>query len=115
MSTHSCPRRSPVRGIDLTHIDRSVSACDDFFRFANGKWLERTEIPAEESVWGGFHEIRDRNFEVLRTIAEEAARVDAPAGTVTQKVGDWWTTGMDEAAIEKAGLAAISAELGLVA
>ena len=104
-----------MRGIDLTHIDRSVSACDDFFRFANGKWLERTEIPAEESVWGGFHEIRDRNFEVLRTIAEEAARVDAPAGTVTQKVGDWWTTGMDEAAIEKAGLAAISAELGLVA
>ncbi len=104
-----------MRGIDLSHMDTSVRPCDDFFRFANGKWVERTEIPAEEPVWGGFSEIRDRNFEVLREAAEEAAHAGAPAGSVEQKVGDYWTTGMDEAAIEAAGIDAIRPELDLAA
>jgi len=104
-----------VPAIDLSHMDTSVRPADDFFRFANGKWVERTEIPAEEPVWGGFSEIRDRNLEVLRGAAEEAAEGGAAAGSVEQKVGDLWTTGMDEAAIEAAGLGAIAPELGLVA
>jgi putative endopeptidase len=102
-------------GIQLDHMDTSVRPCDDFFRFANGKWVERTEIPAEEPVWGGFSEIRDRNYEVLREAADEAARANAPLGSIEQKVGDYWTTGMDEAAIEAAGIDALRPELDLIA
>ena len=101
-------------GIDLSHMDTSVRPTDDFFRFANGKWVERTEIPAEEPVWGGFSEIRDRNYEVMRAAAEEAAGGASAAGTIEQKVGDLWTTGMDDEAIERAGIDAIRAELDLI-
>ncbi len=104
-----------MRGIDLSHMDTSVRPCDDFFRFANGKWVEQTEIPAEEPVWGGFSEIRDRNLDVLRQCAEEAAASGGAQGSVEQKAGDYWTTGMDEAAIEGAGIEAIRPELDLVA
>ncbi len=102
-------------GIDLSHIDISVKPCEDFFRYANGKWLERTEIPPEEAAWGGFHEIRDHNHAVLRKVAEEAAASGAAKGTVEQKVGDWWASGMDEATIESLGLTPLQPELDLIA
>jgi putative endopeptidase len=104
-----------MSGIDLTHLDTSVRPTDDFFRYANGKWVERTAIPAEEPVWGGFTEIRDRNLAVLRRIAEEASRGGAATGTVERKVGDWWASGMDEASIEAAGTAPLEPELALIA
>jgi len=103
-----------MRGIDVSHIDRSVAPCDDFFRYANGKWLERTEIPAEEPVWGSFTEVRERNHEILRQIADKAAAASAPKGSVEQKVGDYWASGMDEAAIEAAGVEPIAPELALI-
>lgn len=103
-----------MRAIDPADIDDSVRPCDDFFRYANGKWLDRTEIPSSEPGWGSFNEVHERNREVLRRIAEEAAAANAPKGSVEQKVGDYWATGMDEAAIEAAGTQPISAELALV-
>ena len=101
-------------GLELDHLDASVRPCDDFFRFANGKWLERTKIPDEEATYGGFLEVRDRNLEVLKKVAEDAARAGAAMGTVEQKVGDSWASGMDEAAIEAAGTAPLQPELALV-
>jgi predicted metalloendopeptidase len=103
-----------MRAIDPGDIDPSVAPSEDFFRYANGKWLERTEIPSDEATWGGFMEVRDRNLEILRAIADEAASAKAPRGSVTQKVGDYWAAGMDEAAVDAAGLAPISAELDAV-
>ncbi len=103
-----------MAGIDVSMIDSSVAPCDDFFRYANGKWLERTEIPPEEATWGGFIEVRDRNLLVLRDVADDAARSGARPGSVEQKVGDYWASGMDEAAIEAAGLDPLRPELDLV-
>jgi len=102
-------------GVDVSLIDRSVAPCDDFFRFANGKWLERTEIPAEEPAYGGFTEVRDRNLEVMRAVADDAAKSAAPAGSVEQKVGDYWASALDEDAIEAAGIAPLQPELDLIA
>ncbi|MDE3194313.1 MAG: M13 family metallopeptidase [Chloroflexota bacterium] len=104
-----------MAGIDVSQIDTAVPPCDDFFRYANGKWLERTEIPPEEATWGGFIEVRDRNLGILREAADEAAAARAPQGSVEQKVGDFWASGMDEAAIEAAGIEPLRAELELVA
>ena len=53
-------------GIDTTTFDRSVRPQDDFFRFVNGGWLARTEIPADASSWGAFNELREKSRTALR-------------------------------------------------
>ncbi len=98
-------------GIERDNMDPSVRPCDDFFRYANGAWLDRTPIPADEPVFGAFTEIRDRNWAILHEILEEAASTPAPAGSVQQQVGDYYASGMDEAAVEGAGPAPIAPEI----
>ena len=103
-----------MRPIEPGDIDTSVAPCEDFFRYANGKWLDRTEIPASEPAWGGFNEVHERNREVLRTLADEAAASGASKGSVAQKVGDYWAAGMDEAAVEAAGTTPIAPQLAAI-
>ncbi|MBU6423220.1 MAG: M13 family metallopeptidase [Chloroflexota bacterium] len=103
-----------MAGIDVSQMDTAVSPCDDFFRYANGTWLDRTEIPPEEATWGGFIEVRERNLAILRVAADEAAAAAAPKGSVEQKVGDYWASGMDEAAIEAADIGPLDRELELI-
>lgn len=92
--------------IERRFMDPSVRPCDDFYEYANGTWLRDTPIPDDETGWGGFSELRDRNFAVLRGILEDTAR-DGRAGNA-KLVGDLYTTGMDEAAIERGGLGAVN-------
>ncbi|MDQ2950799.1 MAG: M13 family metallopeptidase, partial [Chloroflexota bacterium] len=102
-------------GIDTALLDRSVRPCDDFYRFANGAWLSTAIIPPEERAWGAFAEIRDRNQAVLREILEAAAGdPKIEPGTPRQKVGDLFASGMDEAGIERAGLAPIADDLARI-
>ena len=99
-------------GVDTAHLDRSVRPCDDFYRFANGTWLGTATIPPEERAWGAFAEIRDRNQAVLREILEAAAAdPKLQRSTPRQKVSDLFASGMDEAGIERAGLAPIAGDL----
>ncbi len=96
---------SPVlKPVDPAAFDPSVKPCEDFYQYAVGGWLKANPIPADKSRWGSFEELADRNRAVLRTILEEtSAKTDWPKGSVKQKVGDFFASGMDEAAIEKAG------------
>ncbi len=96
-------------GVDTALLDRTVRPCDDFYRFANGAWLSTATIPPEERAWGAFAEIRDRNQMALREILEAAAGDPTlEPGTPSRKVGDLFASGMDEAGIERAGLAPIA-------
>ncbi|GAC1702193.1 MAG: M13 family metallopeptidase [Candidatus Limnocylindrales bacterium] len=88
-------------------MDQRVRPCDDFWTYANGAWLRETEIPADEPVWGGFSELRDRNLAILHDILESAAAGSAGPGTPQQLIGDLYASGMDEAAIERNGLRSI--------
>src|SRR5438094_9017241 len=92
----------------VSYLDRSVPPCEDFFRYANGGWIARAEIPPEEPAWGAFYEIRDRNLEILHEICEEAVRDGAPEGSAVRKVGDLYASGMDEEGVERAGLAPLA-------
>ncbi|HUQ17042.1 MAG TPA: M13 family metallopeptidase [Candidatus Saccharimonadales bacterium] len=92
------------RPIRTEAMDPSVRPCDDFWRYANGKWLRDTAIPADEAVWGGFSELRDRNLAILREILESASAGGHEPGSPRQQVGDLYASGMDEPAIERAGL-----------
>jgi putative endopeptidase len=87
-------------------MDPSIRPCDDFFEYANGAWLRETSIPDDEAGWGGFSELRDRNLAVLHAILEEAAGGGGSASATL--VGDLYASGMDEGAIERAGLGAVT-------
>ena len=92
-------------GVTLANLDRSVAPCDDFFRFANGNWMKNNPIPASETGWGSFNQLRDRNRGVARRILEKAAADrTAKPGSNMQKVGDFYAAAMDSVAVEKAGL-----------
>jgi len=101
----SAPAAAPApKPVDPAIFDTSVKACDDFFQHAVGGWLKANPVPADKARWSAFEELADRNRAVLKAILEEtSARADWPKGSVRQKVGDFFASGMDEAAIEKAG------------
>ncbi len=80
------------RGLERRNMDPSIGPCQDFYQFANGKWLERNPIPADHSTWGIGNEMRERNYVLLREILEDAAAAGAEKGTNKQKVGDFWLT-----------------------
>src|ERR1700686_49867 len=87
-------------GLDMTGMDPSVNACDDFYRFAVGKWRDTHPLPAQYSRYGRFEELAERNRDVLHKILEDdAAMTNAKPGRAEQKVGDFYASCMNETAI----------------
>lgn len=97
------PPVRPVVGVDRAYLDPAASPCQDFYAYANGAF-DRVAIPGEYASYGVNQEIDERNFAVVKAILENSARTGGPRGSVAQRVGDFYAAGMDEAAIEKAGL-----------
>jgi putative endopeptidase len=98
--------------INSANLDTTAKAGDDFYQYANGGWLKNNPIPADKSRFGAFEEIDELNTTQLKGIMEEAAAdKSVKAGSIKQKIGDFYTSGMDTARIEKDGVKAIQAEL----
>ncbi|UOQ73620.1 M13 family metallopeptidase [Hymenobacter cellulosilyticus] len=97
------------------NLDTTVRPGDDFFTYANGGWLKKHPIPASESSWGIGKEVQNEVYARLRALNEEAAKANAAAGTSQQKIGDFWATGLDSAAIDKQGIAPLKPELDRIA
>ena len=102
-------------GVDLAGIDRSVSPGDDFFAYANGSWLKTTEIPADRSSYGAGAIMSELTEKRVAGLIAEAALSKSPAGSEARKIGDTYTTFMDEAAIEAKGLAPLKPALERIA
>jgi predicted metalloendopeptidase len=103
------------QAIDPAQLDDSVQACQDFYAYAVGGWLKANPIPADKARYGAFEELFERNRAILKTILEEtSARKDWKKGSIQQKVGDFYASGMDEAAIEKAGTKPLQAWLARI-
>ncbi len=103
-------------GIAVEHMDRSVRPQDDFFAFVSGSWIRNTEIPADQTIYGSFAILREETSAKVRALVEgAAAEKNAPAGSVVQKVGDFYRAYMDEARIEQLGLKPLAAELARIA
>ena len=92
-----------AQGFDISRMDKSVVACDNFYKFANGTWLKTTEIPPAFPSWGTWDILITRNREISRTILENAAKQKAAKGSSAQLIGDYYAACMDEPAIEAAG------------
>jgi predicted metalloendopeptidase len=92
-----------ISGIDLSGMDTSVRPQDDFYRYANGKWLANTEIPADEVGWGSYMTLRKESLEQSRVIVEAAA-ADDQGDPAKKKIGAFFTAFIDEARIEALGI-----------
>ena len=99
-------------GLHLGWLDRGADPAKDFFTFANGGWQKQNPIPPAYSRWGTFSVLVKQNQEVIRQILEDAAQ-DARArpGSDERKVGDFYASGMDEKAIDAAGVEPLRPEL----
>ncbi|MDB5749187.1 MAG: peptidase [Massilia sp.] len=107
-------------GVDVAAIDAGVRAQDDFFRYSQGKWLKDVEIPSDRSSWGAFNVAQDKVEGQVRAIIEGAAatkgaRAVAKAGSQAQKMGDYYTSYIDEARRNALGLAPLKKELARIA
>ncbi|MGX5696158.1 M13 family metallopeptidase [Agromyces soli] len=96
-------------GIKLDELDAGVRPQDDLFRHVNGKWIERTEIPADKARYGSFIELHEEAEKAVREIIEEAQQ--AEPGTEARKVGDLFASFMDEQHAELLGATPIAAQL----
>ncbi|HWK55149.1 MAG TPA: M13 family metallopeptidase [Hyphomicrobiales bacterium] len=102
-------------GVEQANFDLNVAPGADFYRYVNGTWLANTPIPADKSNYGAFTQLDDEAQEHLRTLIEEAAGADAPLGSDEQKVGDFFESFMDEAAIEQRGASPLADRLADIA
>ena len=92
-----------ISSFDLTAIDKSVDPCNDFYHYACGTWLKNNPIPADQSRWGRFNELHERNQTILRGILEKQSADTLGRSEINQKIGDYYYSCMDEAGIEAKG------------
>ena len=100
-------------GIDTSELHEEVRPQDDLFRHVNGRWIERTEIPSDKARYGSFYQLAEEAEQAVREIIEEAR--DAAPGTEERKIGDLYTSFMDEERIEQLGWSAVAADLDAAA
>jgi putative endopeptidase len=101
----------PISGIDLSTFDNTVRPQDDLYQHVNGAWLKATEIPDDRPLEGTFTALRDGSEIAVRDIIEEAAAKGGAASGIEQKVGDLYSSFMDEAAVEAKGMEPIRRRL----
>jgi putative endopeptidase len=108
------PNASPIH-FDAKAMDTTANPCGDFYQYACGAWIKENPIPADQSRWGRFNELEERNKQALRQILEEAANPAPNRDSTTQKIGDYYAACMDEKAIDARGLAPLQPELDRIA
>ena len=102
--------------IDQSDMDLTVKPGDDFYQYAGGNWVKNNPVPAKETRWGSFNILRDFNINAVRDVLVSAsADKKAPAGSVTRRVADFYSAGMDSASIDKLGYTPLKPELEKIA
>jgi endothelin-converting enzyme/putative endopeptidase len=96
-------------------IDKSADPCQDFYQYACGNWLKSAEIPADQTSWSSFVEIRERNAVILREILEKSSAPDAGRDAIAQKIGDYYGSCVDEKAVDAKGVTPLKPELERIA
>lgn len=97
---------------EIKNMDMSVKPGENFFKYVNGGWMKANPIPEEYSLYGVFNKLKDENDKNIRKMFEDvAATKDAPKGSIEQKIGDFYNSGLDEKKINSAGIKPLEAEL----
>jgi predicted metalloendopeptidase len=103
------------QGFSLDTIDKTANPCVDFYQYSCGGWLKRAQIPPDQTSWGSFVDLRERNKVILRNILEKAAVDDPNRNPIDQKIGDFYSSCMDEKAVNAKGVEPVKLELDRVA
>ena len=99
-------------GINTAELDPGVRPQDDLFRHVNGKWIARTQIPADKARWGSFYLLAEEAEKAVREIILEAQ--SAEQGTEERKFGDLYASFIDEERVEQIGATPLAADLASV-
>ncbi|OOG57385.1 M13 family metallopeptidase [Rhodanobacter sp. C03] len=102
---------------DVSELDPTINACQDFNGFVNAKWVAANPIPEDRTRWGAFDQLADASLNTQHDIVDAASKnaAQAQAGSIEQKIGYLYQSGMDDAAIEKAGFDPIKPKLDAIA
>ena len=106
---------NPLPGYDKAAMDPKADPCVDFYQYACGNFSKLHPIPADLPDFDQFSNLYEFNTQALHGLLEKAAAAHASAGSDQQKIGDYYTSCMDTAAVDKAGLAPIQPELDRIA
>ena len=101
---------------DVKELDRGISPCADFNGFVNAQWVATHPIPADRTRWGSFDALREDSLNIQHKIVDAAAAnaAKAAAGSIQQKIGYLYASGMDEAAVERAGFDPVKPQLAQI-
>ena len=105
----------PSAAFNVADLDASVPACEDLNAFVNRKWLAANPVPGDRTSWGSFEVLGERSLAIQHAIVEQLAAAKPAAGSIEAKIADVWRTGMDQAAIDAAGLAPLQPTLDGIA
>ncbi|MFO1094064.1 MAG: M13 family metallopeptidase [Planctomycetaceae bacterium] len=115
LSADDAPATKLTSGIDMSGLDRSMRPQDDFYRYVNGGWIDKTEIPADKSRWGSFYILREESAKQQREIIEQlAGEKDLPAGSEQRKIADLFASLMDEKLANELGAKPVQPQLKLI-
>ena len=107
--------KQTTHGIAVANMDKSVKPGDNFYEYANGDWIKRTELPPDRSRIGVFSALADQSDKRTHALIEESAKTGGQPGSGPRKIGDLYTSYMDEAGIEAKGLAPLQPHLKAIA
>ena len=101
--------------LDLNNIDTTVNPAEDFFRFVNGKWLDNTDIPADEGRWGSFNELIKSNDKLVLSVLEKAGKNgNYDKDSDQKKASNFYVVGMDSSLAEERGISPVAQWIDLV-
>ena len=110
----SCNNNQEItKAIDplVANLDTTIKCGDDFFMYANNGWIKNNRIPDAEAAWGIGNLVQDDIYKRLITINENAVKQGGKPGSITQKIGDFWSVAMDTNLINKTGIAPLTKDL----
>lgn len=107
----SCTGNKKPVGIDPANLDTNVKPGDNFYQYANGGWLKNNPMPSEYSRYGSFDKLQEDNDKMVHDLVLELSKQNSQAGSIAQKIGDFFASGMDSAVIEKEGINPLKPEL----
>ena len=114
MTACSNKKTAQTSGIDLSNLDTTAVAQDDFYQYACGGWMKNNPLTGEYSRFGSFDKLAEDNREQLKKlISDIAKKKDNPTGSVEQKIGDLYNLAMDSTRLNAEGYSPIQSEIEL--
>jgi len=111
---NGAPALPYIPSLDVTSMDKSIDPCVDLYHYSCGGWQKKNPIPADQTSWSVYGKLYQDNLIFLRGILEQSGSSAAQRDAVTQKIGDFYASCMNETTAEKRGLAAIQPQLDAI-